>query len=251
VQCSNQPSPSHNSSANPTSSIPPLKNILTLKPSTLAPAQPTIENTQDKNTSITDPPIHPFANTKEMVYCPPQDKNFALQPKPPKEKDFAYKTYAPIQDSKMADLVYSCAMKDSHFTISLQELLLLSPEVQQKVMDAVTPKRIATGEKYLLYQDALLYMADEEDTLVKITTHSDSLPPGSIIIPDPFKSYLNLLPTGSNAESFYITKDSTALQSVYLNINNQDSTESVIDPSSEIIVMSEEICHNLTTLPFT
>jgi hypothetical protein len=54
-------------------------------------------------------------------------------------------------------------------------------------------------------------MADEEDTSVKITMHLDSLPPGSIIIPNPFKSYLNLLPAGSNAESFYITKDSTAL----------------------------------------
>jgi hypothetical protein len=54
-------------------------------------------------------------------------------------------------------------------------------------------------------------MADEEDTSVKITTHSDSLLPGSIIIPDPFESYLNTLPPGSNAESFYVAKDSTAL----------------------------------------
>lgn len=160
---------------------------------------------------MTDPPIHPFANTKEMVYHPPQEKNFALQPKHPKEKDFAYKTYAPIQDSKIADSVYSHAMKDLHFTISWQELLSLSLEVQQKVKDAVTPKCIATREKNLLYQDALPYMADEEDTLVKITMHSDSLPPGSIIIPDPFESYLNMLPAGSNAESFYVTKDSMAL----------------------------------------
>jgi hypothetical protein len=146
-----------------------------------------------------------------MVYYPPQDKNFALQSKPPKEKYFAYKTYAPIQDSKIADSVYSHIMKDSHFTISPQELLSLSPEVQQKVKDAVTPKCIATGEKDLLYQDVLPYMADEEETLVKITTHLDSLPPGSIIIPNPFKSYLNSLPAGTNTESFYIAKDSMAL----------------------------------------
>jgi hypothetical protein len=102
-------------------------------------------------------------------------------------------------------------MKDSHFTISPQELLSLSPEVRQKVKDAVTPKHIATGEKELLYQDVLLYMADEEDTPVKITMHLDSLPPGSIIIPNPFESYLNMLPAGSNPESFYVAKDSTAL----------------------------------------
>jgi hypothetical protein len=89
-------------------------------------------------------------------------------------------------------------------------------------------------------------MADEEDTPVKITMHSDSLPPGSIIIPDPYESYPNSLPTGKNAESFYIAKDSMALQLGYLNINNQDSIESVIDPSSEIIATSEEICHNLS-----
>jgi hypothetical protein len=119
---------------------PPLKNIPTSQPSSLAPTQPTVKNTQDKNTPVTDPPIHLFANTKEMVYHLPQDKNFASQPKPPKEKDFTYKTYAPIQDSKIVDLVYSRAMKDLHFTISLQELLLLSLEVQQKVKDTVTPQ---------------------------------------------------------------------------------------------------------------
>jgi hypothetical protein len=112
-----------------TSSNPPPKNIPTSQPSSSAPAQPIIENTQDKNTPVTDPPIHPFANTKETIYRPPQDKNFASQPKALKEKDFAYKTYAPIQDSKIADSVYSRAMKDLHFTISLQELLSLSPEV--------------------------------------------------------------------------------------------------------------------------
>jgi hypothetical protein len=32
---------------------------------------------------------------------------------------------------------------------------------------------------------------------------------------------------------------------VYLNVNNQDSIESVINPGLEIIAMSEEICHDL------
>jgi hypothetical protein len=92
AQCSSQPAPSNNSSTNPTSSNPPPKNIPTSQPPSSTPAQPTVENTQDKNTPVTNPPIHPFANTKETVYCPPQDKNFASQPKPPKEKDFTYKT---------------------------------------------------------------------------------------------------------------------------------------------------------------
>jgi hypothetical protein len=74
VQCSNQPAPSHNSSANPTSSNPPPKNIPTSQPSTPAPAQPTIENTQDKNTPVTNPPIHLSSTPKKQSTVLPKIK---------------------------------------------------------------------------------------------------------------------------------------------------------------------------------
>jgi hypothetical protein len=79
-----------------------------------------------------------------------------LQPKQTKEKEVAYCTQAPIHDPKITNNVYSHAMKDSTLTILHQELLSLSPEVQQKVKDAVLPKCIITGDlkDILLNQDA-------------------------------------------------------------------------------------------------
>jgi hypothetical protein len=77
-----------------------------------------------------DPPIHPFANVKETTYLPPHEHNFgAPAPKPPKEKEAAYRTQAPIQDPKIAEEVYARTLKAPVVTLSLQELWALSPEV--------------------------------------------------------------------------------------------------------------------------
>src|ERR1700677_2524129 len=42
-----------------------------------------------------------------------------------------------------------------------------------------------------------------------------------------------------------IAKDSHALRSVPLLIDNKEEIDSVVDPGSQIIAMSEEVCHQL------
>jgi hypothetical protein len=69
------------------------------------------------------------------------------------------------------------------------------------VKDAVSPKCIITGDlkDILLNQDAHKCSIEEdthkcsveEDVPLKITTYSPDLPPGSIIVPDLYKTYLN------------------------------------------------------------
>lgn len=103
------------------------------EPATLQPSEnmctPTMENTAPITVPSTLPPIHPFANVKETNFQPPQDKNFALQPKPTKEKEVTYCTQTPIHDPKITDDIYSHTMKDSTLMILHQELLSLSPKV--------------------------------------------------------------------------------------------------------------------------
>jgi hypothetical protein len=69
-----------------------------------------------------------------MTYLPPHECNFgAPASKPPKEKEAAYHTQAPIQDPKIAEEVFARTLKAPVVTLSLQELWALSPEVRQKV----------------------------------------------------------------------------------------------------------------------
>ena len=51
-------------------------------------------------------PIHPFANIPEAQYVPPSTRNFAAPADKGKEKEPAYRTIAPIQNTKIAEEVY-------------------------------------------------------------------------------------------------------------------------------------------------
>ena len=42
-----------------------------------------------------------------------------------------------------------------------------------------------------------------------------------------------------------VAKDSHALRSVLLLIDNKEEVDSIVDPSSQIVAMSEEVCHQL------
>ncbi|OBZ76105.1 hypothetical protein A0H81_03921 [Grifola frondosa] len=65
-------------------------------------------------------------------------------PKPPKDKDAAYKTSAPVQDPRIAEDVFNRSMKAPLLTLTPEELLSISPEVRAKYRDAVTPRRVQT-----------------------------------------------------------------------------------------------------------
>ena len=64
-----------------------------------------------------------------------------------KDKEPAYKTFAPIQNPKVTDVIYERSMKSPSVTILPKELLSLSPEIQQKMRDAVMPKRVFTSNE--------------------------------------------------------------------------------------------------------
>jgi len=237
----------------------------------MPPAVPAEATTDDAAPAVaTDPTkatppsaVHPFRSAPDASYTPPTTRNFGLpNAKPPvaKDKELAYRTYAPVQDRKIADDVYARSMQTPCVTLTQQELLSLSPEVRQKVRDVVTPKRVVADNRDMATAVAKQYQAvtiedepDEDDPMpfaepVAAISHVDIVPV-SVVVPDPYECYLSTLSPGELAEPLTVAKVSHALRSVFLLVNNQEHVESIIDPGCQIVAMSEAVCHDLA-LPY-
>ena len=70
-------------------------------------------------------------------------------------------------------------------------------------------------------------------------------PPGTFIVPDPYKTYFKLLPSSMVPELLIVAKESSALWSIFLLVDNQQHIEEILDPGSQIIAMAEEVCLDL------
>src|SRR3981189_3660515 len=210
------------SDALPTSSTP--NNQMT---STLPIPQPS-----------TEPPIHPFSNVRETAYLPPHDRNFAALPsKPAKDNQPSFHTVSPIQNPKITTEVYNRSMKSLLVTLTPEELFTISPDVCNRVRDAIMPKRVATDGNII-----------STNVLTAPTLSSDSSvanPNDGIVVPDFYETYLKNLPPGVKADVLTVAKESHALRSIMMVVDGKEEIESIIDPGSQIVVMSEEVCHNL------
>ena len=174
---------------------------------------------------------HLFADVPDATYAPPVNRNFAAAPKPqpPKKADPAYKTSAPIYDRKVATDVYNRAM-DAQVTLTQRELLSLSPEVHVQVCEATSNKRVVPGKEApkginVLADDPALPMAlddinDDDDEPVAATFINSVMtvsqpPPGLLIIPDPYETYLKTLPAGIIPRQLIIAKELSAIRSIF------------------------------------
>src|SRR6202790_1845530 len=215
-----------------------------------------------KASTDSEPPIHPFAEVKDATYARPTDRNFATLPRglPPKRPELAYRTLPPVYDGKIATDVYQRAMA-SQVTITQRELLSLSPEVRSQVREATSAKRTTnkddSKEIHTLTSDATLPFAiddidsestqDTETNIESMSTFINSIgqtsapPPGSLIIADPYETYLKSLPTGQTPDVLVVAMESSALQSIYPLVDHQQHVEAIIDPGSQIIAMAEDV----------
>ncbi|KAF8228389.1 hypothetical protein L208DRAFT_1291567, partial [Tricholoma matsutake] len=168
------------------------------------------------------PVIHPYNGTKENLYLPPHECNFALTGK---AKDGpSYHTQAPIQKDKITEDIFTRLMKTPIITLTPKELLLLSPEVHTKWKEQVTAHHIQQPE------------GNNATNLL----HDDIF-----VIDDPYGTYISSLCPGEIPEPFIAAKESHSIRSVIMNINGRNPVESVVNLGSSIIAMSEEVCHEL------
>ena len=214
--------------------------------STPAPA-PQPSTVDQPTTQPAQPPVHPFAKVREPNYLPPHDRNFAAPPQPPKPpRDPAYQVHAPIENPKIASAVYSRWLKETNVTLTPEELLSLSPEVRGKVREAVTTKRVPPQGRNvgvaLLEEEDPLPFAEES---IDIVDHTTALPPDAFIIPDPVETYINSSAPADPAETLTVARETDSLRAIDILISNKEHVNAIIDPGSQIIAMSELICHDL------
>jgi hypothetical protein len=209
------------------------------------PANPIPSNPPDDN--ILNAPLHPFAN-KRTNYLPPQDKNFAA----PQKSDPAYKTFAPIQSPKIVEEVYNRSMATPCVTLSTNELLSISPEVRQKVREAITPKRsLQHGKEPIAVNSVQIdsplptITAEELYGTTEDSSEKPEPPLEGLVVPDIYETYLHRLAPGQTPEVLTVAKESHALRSLHLMVNHQESVESIVDPGCMIVAMSEATCHDL------
>ena len=91
-----------------------------------------------------------------------------------------------------------------------------------------------------------------------LTNHVESTAPKEVdafgkemegyIIPDHYETYLQSLRPGQEHVELTVSKESHALQSIIIKIDHQIDTECIVDPGSQIIAMSEAVCHDLALI---
>ena len=226
-----------------------------VRPSTPAPEPTTEPQAPVDRNPVVEPPIHPYRNVREPVYRPPHERNLgSTAQKGSKDKEVAYRSNAPIQDPKIADDVYKRYLANSSITLSTKELLALSPEVRSKIREAVSTKRIANDNKDLRTVRFASIEEDDvsqvEDPLNLMYSAAASNPDATrhfegYIIKDDYDEYLRSLPPGEVPEEMYVAKESAALRSINLLVGYKEYVESILDPGSQIIAMSEAVSLDL------
>src|SRR6202522_3978667 len=228
-----------------------------------APKQPTVSTSNSQPTI----PEHPYRNARDAAYAPPVNRNVAVPDKPNngKRPEPAYKTLPPVHDPTIAANIYKRSM-DAPITITQRELLSMSPEVHSQYRDSTTIRRMpysngATAQNYLEMEtekgdnqqllatvaDIQPTYADTQSTFVAENNSNRTLPEGALILPDPIKNYYNTLRHNEqpNPDQLIVAVESGAVRTVLAFIDNKEQKECILDPSCQVVAMSETTCHEL------
>lgn len=219
------------------------------------------------STSIPVTPHHPFASARDANRLPHFSRDPTDDPRRlDKSKEPAYRNTAPIQDPKIAESVYTRTMKNQNITLSTEELYSISPEIRTKVREAITVKRNVPFPTAVMA--SIEEVEDEEAPVVHSQSQDDATPidddlpfspahfdaddpyeafekADSFVLEDPRETYIRSLAPGEEPEPMIVAKESHALRSIYALIDNREQIECVVDPGSQVISMSEDVCHAL------
>ena len=129
-------------------------------------------------------------------------------------------------------------------TVTQRELLLLSPEVCSQVCKAISAK-CNTANNMIKEIHTLDNIEPAEvpasPPVVMLMQSVQQLavpPPGALIVPDPYETYLKSLPSGAMPELLIVAKESSALCSIFPLIDNQQHMEGILDPVVNIPIYS-------------
>ncbi|KAJ7123500.1 hypothetical protein C8R44DRAFT_620952 [Mycena epipterygia] len=210
-----------------------------MQPATFAPPAPASASVVPASVPVL-PPQHRFASARDAAYAPTKDRNFGLAPQKP-----AYRTTAPIYNEKDAKEVFNAAL-DSPVTITNRQLLSIAPEVRAQMREETSSRRAPTKENKPAVQQ-LFHDVDIHSPLpfsIDSALESDTIEeqPGAFVIPDPYAVYYD---AGPIPDDLVVSMESSSIRSIVPIIDNQQQVECIIDGGSQIIAMSESVCHEL------
>ncbi|KAJ6524684.1 hypothetical protein DFH09DRAFT_1418312 [Mycena vulgaris] len=233
-----------------------------------APAAPAAAATPTPPVQSQLPP-HPFAKARDAAYAPPKDRNFGI----PAPKAPAYRTTAPIYNEKDAAEVFDASL-NAEVRLTQRQLLSIAPEVRARYREETTSRRAPPKDNkdstntfvHQLPHDSPLPFADstiEADTIdqqrandahhtalldsmpasfTHATTSNSTLPPGAFVVPDPYAVFYE---AGAMPDDLVVSMESCAIRSILPLVDNREIIESIVDGGSQIIAMSESVCHDL------
>lgn len=191
-------------------------------------------------------PAHPFEKARDANYLPPVNRNLGA-PVKPKEREPAYHTQAPIQDSKFIETVLERSLKETHITLTFEELLSLSPDLRYRIRDKVTPKRQQPTKN--------VSFAGEEEIVEEIVSPSalaeeleaTRVAPGRYRVPDLAQVLYSAQKriAGDNKIVLQSKKESLASRAITMKVAERSDVECILDPGSEIVCMSDAVCNQL------
>ncbi len=227
------------------------------------------ESSLDQMEEVIPENIHPFASARPANYAPPVDRNIGAKPdyrKKVRDHELAYRTKAPIEDALVARNVYERTM-DAPVTLSQRELFSLSPEIRDMTKDDITKRKVPptvehfkndvsyTGpgtveikvpsgdpevKTMLLYGPPNPVVQTFEQ--VKVEKVRKDPPEGSFVVQDPYEARIK---KGEKIGPLKCAAESIALRSILPIVDHQLKVECIIDPGSQVISMSETVCHRL------
>ncbi|EED80705.1 predicted protein [Postia placenta Mad-698-R] len=112
--------------------------------------------------------------------------------------------------------------------------------------DAVTPKRVSTEP--VASAHIVEIGADKVTAVNQLSCSGATLEPGATIVPDPYETYLKHIPHGEHPAEFTVARDSNTIRSIIALVDNKEQIKCIVDPGSQIVTMSEEVCLGLNLL---
>jgi hypothetical protein len=139
-------------------------------------------------------------------------------------------------------------MKSPIVTLTPEELFSISPEIRNRIKDAVSNKRIMPTDVNTLdvhesqIESFVLQSHTDPDASMD---HVDPPVECAIVVEDPYEVYLRNVPRGQTPEVITVAKESHSLRSIEVIVDDREKVECIVDGGSQIVAMSESICHDL------
>ena len=163
---------------------------------------------------------------------------------------------------------------DAPIDIRVRELMDMASQLRSRVKRLITPSRlrpehISAVESALggIFEDVDLDDEEPENTEVAeipslefkldaadwsklpkfrvLAQTEKTLQKGTIVASDPFLTYLESLPEGTDPKAVVVARESESLRALHPFINGRDHKEAVLDEGSQIVSMSESIARDL------